>query len=168
LTAGDLGVIAWARQVDLPIFGTCGGFQYMVIEYVRNVLGHSAVSHAETDPQNPQALILPLSCSLKGKSEMITVPDKASWLFKTTGRHELTGHYFCSYGLHAEDRHRVEKGAMWFTAFSPDGDPRALELKGHTFFQGTLFQPSLDCTAESPNALIMDFLLQCERSSQGR
>ena len=34
-----LWAIRRARETGVPCFGTCGGFQHMVLEYARNVLG---------------------------------------------------------------------------------------------------------------------------------
>lgn len=42
--------IRWARENNFPLLGSCGGFQYMVIEYARNVLGFMNASHAESEP----------------------------------------------------------------------------------------------------------------------
>src|SRR5262249_10892526 len=45
-----LRVIRFARERGVPCLGTCGGFQHMVIEYARNVLGFRDAQHAEYDP----------------------------------------------------------------------------------------------------------------------
>ena len=36
---GALSAITYARTRDVPLLGTCGGFQHIVVEYARNVLG---------------------------------------------------------------------------------------------------------------------------------
>jgi CTP synthase (UTP-ammonia lyase) len=38
---GVLEIIRYARENDVPVLGTCGGFQHMVIEFARNVMGIS-------------------------------------------------------------------------------------------------------------------------------
>ncbi|HKA19383.1 MAG TPA: hypothetical protein VKM94_16570 [Blastocatellia bacterium] len=45
-----LWAIRYARENNIPCLGTCGGFQHMVIEYARNVLGFKDAQHAEYDP----------------------------------------------------------------------------------------------------------------------
>ena len=57
-------VIKWARENDFPILGTCGGFQYMVVEYARNVLGIHDTGHQETEPDAEKLIISKMSpCS---------------------------------------------------------------------------------------------------------
>lgn len=46
-TRGALDAIEWARTNDVPLLGTCGGFQHIVIEFARNVAGIEDAAHAE-------------------------------------------------------------------------------------------------------------------------
>src|SRR3989442_15811741 len=43
---GALDAIRYARENKVPFLGTCGGFQHLVIEYARNVLGIRDADHA--------------------------------------------------------------------------------------------------------------------------
>lgn len=49
--AGALKLIEFVREHNVPTFGTCGGFQHMVIEFARNVLGIKDAELAEYDPE---------------------------------------------------------------------------------------------------------------------
>jgi len=60
---GVFETLRWARESGKPFLGSCGGFQYAVIEYARNVLGWHDARHAETDTGG-RMVIAPLSCSL--------------------------------------------------------------------------------------------------------
>ncbi len=62
-----LWAIRHARENNIPCFGTCGGFQHMVIEYARNVLGFKDAQHAEYDPYASSLFISQLACSLAGR-----------------------------------------------------------------------------------------------------
>jgi CTP synthase (UTP-ammonia lyase) len=154
-------VIRWARENDFPILGTCGGFQYMVVEYVRNVLGIHDAGHQETEPDAEKLIISKMSCSLKGQQEEIHIKDHDSWIYNVLKRNTLTGKFNCSYGVNPVYQSQLNKPPFTFTAFSKDGDVRALELKTHRFFNGTLFQPPLDSSPEKPNELILDFINHC-------
>lgn len=158
---GVYEAIRWARENDFPALGTCGGFQYMIVEYAKNVLGFAHAGHEESEPEVEQLIISKLSCSLKGQQEEVHITDLDSWLYKILKTTRITGHFNCSYGANPVYQKSLNQYPMVFTAFSPSGEVRALELKAHRFFKGTLFQPPLDCTPEKPNPLIMDFFHEC-------
>src|SRR5215212_9375260 len=62
------------RERGLPFLGTCGGFQYAVVEFARAAAGIDA-THAETDAAAPDPVVARLSCSLVGeRREVRCVP----------------------------------------------------------------------------------------------
>jgi CTP synthase (UTP-ammonia lyase) len=67
-----LWAIHYARENKIPCFGTCGGFQHIVIEYARNVLGFKDAQHAEYDPYASSLFISQLACSLSGREMQLT------------------------------------------------------------------------------------------------
>ena len=158
--AGVYQVIQMARENDVPIMGSCGGFQYMILEYATNVLKIKDAGHEEINSK-AVPVISKLSCSLKGQEELVLIPDKRSWLYKVLGMESITGKYYCSYGLNPAFQERLSLSPFVFTAFSPTGEVRAFELMTHRFFKGTLFQPSLDSSLENPNPLITSFFGAC-------
>ena len=157
---GVYEVIRIAREENIPIIGSCGGFQYMIIEYARNVLNIKDAGHAESDP-DLIPVISKLSCSLKGQQELVSITDKSSWLYDVLREETVVGKYYCSYGINPAFQESLNKLPLVFTAVSPTGEVRALELKTHRFFKGTLFQPSLDSSEENPNPLIKSFFEAC-------
>jgi CTP synthase (UTP-ammonia lyase) len=162
--ANDDGVfelIRYARENDFPLLGTCGGFQYMVVEYAKNVLGFSDAGHEESQPDAKQLIISKLACSLKGQQEKITITDRHSWLFDVLKKDSFTGSFYCGYGVNSAFTRLIDQYPFVFTAFSPDNEPRAFELKAHRFFAGTLFQPPLDSSPENPNSLLISFFKKC-------
>lgn len=150
-------IIQWARENDFPILGTCGGFQYMVVEYARNVIGIKDADHEESTPQSTALVIAKLSCSLKGQQENVIIQDHNSWLYRVLSRERITGFFNCSYGVNPAYQKKINAYPFVFTAFSESGEVRALELKGHRFYNGTLFQPPLESTPDQPNPLLLDF-----------
>jgi len=150
-------IIRWARENNFPILGTCGGFQYMVVEFAQNVIGIADASHEESEPQASQLVISKLSCSLKGQQEDVLITDRSSWLYKIIQKDKITGFFNCNYGVNPVFQSKLNQAPITFTAFSISGEVRALEIKNHPFFKGTLFQPPLESTPEKPNPLIMDF-----------
>lgn len=155
-----LEVIRYARENNIPLMGSCGGFQFMVIEYAKNKLGINNAGHEETNGcVNP--VISMLSCSLKGREEEISIPEKESWLFNVLQTHTITAGYYCSYGVNPKFYKILNQHPFVFTAFSPTGEVRAFELRGHRFFKGTLFQPSLHSSPDRPNPLLLSFFNAC-------
>jgi CTP synthase (UTP-ammonia lyase) len=59
-----LAQIRRARTAGMPILGTCGGFQHMLVEFARNAAGLEDAAHAETDPDAADPVVARLSCSL--------------------------------------------------------------------------------------------------------
>lgn len=62
-----LWAIRYAREHGIPCLGTCGGFQHIIIEYARNVLGFKDAQHAEYNPCASDLFISKLDCSLAGR-----------------------------------------------------------------------------------------------------
>jgi CTP synthase (UTP-ammonia lyase) len=156
--------IQFARENNIPTFGNCGGFQHMLIEIARHVCGISEAGHEETHPGGKDLVITELACSLVRQEEELTITDESSQLFQIIGQAHFRGSYFCRYGINERYKGLLEAGGCLFTAYSGDGQVRAFELKGHPFFLGTLFQPALLSTRESPNPIILSFLRQCIRN----
>ena len=61
---GMLKGIEFARVHDRPFLGTCGGFQYALIECARNVLGVRDATTAEEDPHAKNIVIYPVACAV--------------------------------------------------------------------------------------------------------
>lgn len=161
---GVYKLIKWSRENNFPLYGSCGGFQYMLVEYARNVLGISKAGHEESEPQMEQLVISKLSCSLSGVAEEITITDKDSWLNEVLKTDKITGKFNCNYGVNAVYQNVLNQYPLVFTAFSPSGEPRAFELKAHRFYNGTLFQPPLDSSPVKPNPLLLSFFNKCSLS----
>jgi CTP synthase (UTP-ammonia lyase) len=70
-----LDAITYARTRDIPLLGTCGGFQHVVIEFARSVVGIADAEHAEHDPTASRLLINALACSLAGKVMDVTLVE---------------------------------------------------------------------------------------------
>src|SRR5439155_11040585 len=82
---GALSAIRIARERGIPLLGTCGGFQHIVLEYARNVLGFAEAEHEESAPNASPLFISRLACSLAGRTMTISLqPD--SMLARVYGR----------------------------------------------------------------------------------
>jgi CTP synthase (UTP-ammonia lyase) len=154
--------LMYARRNQLPTFGNCGGFQFMVLEFARNVAGLDDAYHAESESGPGDEVIAPLACSLKGQTEPLIVAA-GSRLAEVVGAGTMTGHFFCSYGIGPSYVPVLEKAGLVWTSRNTEGQPRSFELPGHRFYLGSLFQPALDSEAGRPNPLIRAFLEEVAR-----
>ena len=153
---GALIGIRYARENGVPFIGTCGGFQHLVIEYARNVMGFADASHAESDPYASCLFVTPLSCSLVGKSMEVTIKpgSKAAMACGSTRSMEK---YYCNFGLNPEYLEQLERSGLEITGKDENDEPRIAELASHPFFLGTLFVPQASSEPGNPHPLILDF-----------
>ena len=156
-TEGALRAIRFAREQNVPFLGTCGGFQYAMIEYARSVWRMGDATHAETDPNAPDPVIAPLSCSMTDVRERVRfVPGTRLAAIYDVAHTEES--YHCNYGLSPRIAERLAVGALRASAHAYKGDVRAVELKSHPFFIGTLFQPERRALHGAPNPLVDAFV----------
>jgi CTP synthase (UTP-ammonia lyase) len=138
-TQGVLDAIRFARTQPRPFLGTCGGFQHAVIEYAKAIWGIDAV-HAELDPNAINPVIAPLVCALREVRGGLHF-EPGSRLRKIYDRDSAHEEYHCSYGFNDAYLSNLQTGPLKIAAHDDDGSVRAVELDGHPFFIGTLFQP---------------------------
>jgi CTP synthase (UTP-ammonia lyase) len=136
---GALTAIQVARERHVPFLGTCGGFQYAVIEYARNVLGWTDAEHSETSPEASRQVIVPLLCSLVEVTAAVNLVE-GSRLAQAYGVSSIVEGYHCNYGLSSDFRAALADGPLRIDAVDDAGDVRGIELDDHPFFVATLFQ----------------------------
>ena len=148
-----IGAIQYARQKNIPILGTCGGFQHMILEYARNILGFKDAKHAEYDPDATRLFISQLSCSLRGRDMEINIkPD--SIVSSLYGELSIKEKYYCNFGVNPKYLDVLKSGPMQFTGSDSEGELRILEYAENRFFVGTLFVPQSNSTPKSPHPII--------------
>lgn len=157
---GALLTIRHARENAIPFLGTCGGFQHVVLEYARNVLGWADAEHAETSPHAARAVIAPLECALVEVTGSVRL-FAGTRIAATYGTSEATEGYRCRYGLNPEFRSELTAGPLRATADDETGEVRAVELDGHPFFVATLFQPERAALAGKAAPLVTAFVAAC-------
>jgi CTP synthase (UTP-ammonia lyase) len=140
--AGALSAIRTARERDIPLLGTCGGFQHALLEYAHNVCGIAGAGHAETTPDADQQIVVPLTCSLVGHEGVVRV-EPGSMVEGILGAERSVERYHCAYGLNASYAEVLRAHGLRFTGYDDEGAIRVAELPEHPFFLVTLFQPEL-------------------------
>ena len=160
-TDGALWAIQHARTRKIPFLGTCGGVQHALLEFARNALGLTDAAHAELEPGTPFPLLQPMRCPLVEVSQKILVVGGGrfrQWYGADCG---VEG-FHCSYGLNPGFEHLFHGTELEIAARAEDGAVRAVELRGHPFFIGTLFQPERRALAGSLHPLVQAFFDACQ------
>jgi len=161
---GCLNAITYARENAVPTIGTCGGYQYLVIEYARRVLGHAEAQHEEHDPEASELFIARLACSLVGRRlEVHLLPGtRVADCYPSSVSEEQ---YYCNFGLNPDYKEALEAGGFRASGTDADGEARILELSDHPFYVATLFVPPLTSSAERPHPLLVGFLKAAQRGA---
>jgi CTP synthase (UTP-ammonia lyase) len=154
---GALEAITYARTRDLPLLGTCGGFQHVVIEFARNLAGIPDADHAEHDPTASRLLIDVLACSLVGQVMDVTLA-KGSITHRAYGAGSATERYYCRFGLNPDYIEALTQSGLTISGVDQDGEARIVELPSHHFFVATLFVPQTSSAPDAPHPLIGAYL----------
>jgi len=158
---GVLLAIRYAREQQRPFLGTCGGFQHAVLEYARNVLQWSDADHGESSPDTARPVIAPLTCGpLQDYGDVQLVAG--SRLAAAYGKTNASEVYLCRYGVNSSFRAAIVTGPLREAAVDASGDLRAVELDGHPFFVGTLFQPERAALKGTVPPLVVAFVSACD------
>jgi CTP synthase (UTP-ammonia lyase) len=162
---GVLAAIEAARTQYIPLLGTCGGFQHLLIEFARNVCGLGAVENAEEHPAAPELLIVPLACALFGEEATVVV-EAGTLAARAMGAGRSTERFFCRYGLNDRYLATLEEHGLVVSGWDETGEARIAELPGHPFFLGSLFQPELSSDPTFVHPLIAAFAAAVRQHSQ--
>jgi CTP synthase (UTP-ammonia lyase) len=161
---GALSAIRIARESGIPLLGTCGGFQHIIIESARNLLGYADAEHEESAPTASRLFISRLACSLVGRTMSITLAP-GSMLAQIYGRNPVEEEYLCNFGVNPEYVETLRSGPLRVAGSDAEGLVRAVELPEHPFFIGTLFLPQHRSTPSEPHPLVSAFLRACAAQS---
>lgn len=160
---GALGAIRFAREHDVPLLGTCAGFQHVLVEFARNVLGIEGADHAEVNPEAADLICVPLACSLVGQQHPVLIEPGtfAARLYQVAKSVEP---FYCTFGLNPDYRAPLEQAGLRFSGFDSDGEPRILELPGHRFFLATLYVPQAAPPEHDPHPVLTGFIKATQRA----
>lgn len=164
---GMLKGIEFARRRDWPFLGTCGGFQYALIEFARNVLGIRDADTAENKSDSKNIVIYPVACAVPNRKRDApklsgVVPEirlrPGSYLQSFYMNDTIAEAFFCNYELNPEFEWCAMEAGFPIVARGPQGEVRAIESPTHRFFIATLFQPQLSSKPDKPHPLVMAFV----------
>ena len=164
---GMLKGIEFARRKDWPFLGTCGGFQYALIECIRNVVGLKDADTAENNSGSKNIVIYPVACAVPNRAKDAPklsgpVPEirlrPGSYLQSFYTQDTVTEEFFCNFEVNPEYEWAAMEAGFPVVARGPQGEIRAIESPTHRFYVATLFQPQLSSKPGEPHPLILAFV----------
>jgi CTP synthase (UTP-ammonia lyase) len=161
--AAAYGAARWARENDVPFLGTCGGLQYAVVEYFRNVLGVADASHAESDGSGASNVVHALACRLQGEERLVR-PVAGTRFSALVHDEPFVGMHYCSYGPGPDEVARLVEAGMVVEATAEDAGAEVLELPANRFYMLTLFQPQVGALAGRPLHPLLREFVRCARA----
>jgi CTP synthase (UTP-ammonia lyase) len=130
------------------------------------VLGIADADSGEHDSDSKNIVITPVSCAvpnrapgapkLSGAGKVGIV--EGSLLHAIYHADTVDEEYFCNYEVNPDYEGKLEAAGLRVTARGPDGEARAVEIRGHRFFLATLFQPQLSSTPDRPHPVFLAYL----------
>ncbi len=154
---GALTGVRYARENKVPLLGTCGGFQHVILEYARNVMGIQEAAHAEYDPYASQLFIQPLSCSLKGQTLPIQIRS-GTLAALAYGSTSIEERYYCNFGLNPACQQALQDAGLLISGWDEQQEARIVEIADHPFYLATLFVPQSRSPEGEPHPLIVAFV----------
>lgn len=154
----------FAREKQRPWLAVCGGTQYALVEFGRNVLNLPDCDHVEHEPDCsvkfvnflPDPYRVPNDGPLKSFPIDIRPGTRAASIYSTTCVDEM---FFANYMLDPAYYDRVTASGLVFSGtFDDNVTPCLVEIREHPFFMGALFQPQITSSSEAPHPLICAFL----------
>ncbi len=130
------------------------------------MLGIAGAGHTENDPDAAVPLIVQVACAvpdradgaplLSGTVRIRLVPGSRAAM--ALGVPAVEEEFTCNYELNPAFRAAFEAAGMTVAGVSDADEVRIVELAGHPFFVGTLFQPQLNSRPDAPHPLVLAYL----------
>ena len=153
---GKVGALRWAREHRVPTLGLCLGLQCMVIEAARNLLGLSAASSAEMEPETPDPVVATMDSqrqilhgdgNLGGTMRLGSYPAvlaEGSIVAETYGTNEVSERHRHRFEVNNDYRERLASVGLRVSGTSPDGrltEFVELDRSQHPYYVATQAHP---------------------------
>ena len=158
--------IQFARERDWPFLGTCGGFQYALIECVRNVLNIKDADSAENNSGSKNIVICPVACAVPNQASGApklsgVVPEirlrPGSYLQSFYGKDTVSEEFFCNFEVNPDFEWAAIEAGFPVVARGPQGRFAPSNRPTHVFLSPRCINPSFPRSRTRP-------ILWCWRS----
>ena len=172
---GKIIAAEYARTHDIPTFGICLGFQMMVIEFARNVLGYRDANSSEMDESTPHNVI-DMMAEQKNITQKGGTMRLGAYECALTKGSRTAKAYHGQTRIKERHRHRYEFNNVYKEEFEKHGmqcvgmNPgtnlvEIMEIPTLKWYIGTQFHPEYSSTVLHPHPLFLDFVAACIKAS---
>jgi len=157
---GVINGIRYARENNIPFFGTCSGFNYAVLEFGQALFQLPAVHHPYEDValQPNEIFLQPLSFCGTGMHTINFKPVKGTLTDKIYNMAEIVyEESHCTYGVSLQMISVFDKEGLIVAGCDEEGEAKIMEYNRNDFFIITLFLPQFRSTLQNPHPLIRAF-----------
>lgn len=164
---GKIQALRFARENNMPCFGLCLGFQLMLVEAARALLGLTAATSAEFDAQSQEAVICLLDeqTGVTSKGGTMRLGEYPCAIMPGSCAHAA----YQSLMVRERHRHRYEfnnayrqrleaVGVVFSGVYQEKNLVEIVELKNHRFMLGTQFHPEFKASYLKPHPLFVRFI----------
>jgi CTP synthase len=165
---GKIEAVRLARTHNIPFLGICFGMQASVIEYARNVLGHTNANSREVNPDTPHPVIDLMeeqkAVTHKGGTMRLGACDcdlqagsLASQIYGDAARiSERHRHRFEFNNAYLD---ALQAAGMKASGINPEtGLVEVVEIPAHPWFVGVQYHPEYKSTVAHPHPLFVSFV----------
>ena len=165
--SGKIRVIEYARQKKIPFLGICLGMQCVIIEFARNVLGHSNANSDEFNEKTDYPVISLLEGQIGSERKGGTmrlgsypcIVAKNTLLYETYQKEEISERHRHRFEFTLRFKDIFEKEGMIFSGMSPNKNlVEAIELKDHPWFIAVQFHPEFQSKPTIVHPLFQGFI----------
>ena len=164
---GKIKAVQYAREQKIPFLGICLGMQMAVIEYARNVLGHTQANSLEMDSKTPDPVIHLMegqkkvtqkggtmrlgawSCDLKPGSLAHKIYGVSQIAERHRHRFEFNNKYLADIQSH---------GMIASGTNTENNLVEVVEVPEHPWFIGVQYHPEYKSTVANPHPLFVAFV----------
>ena len=164
---GKISTIKYARESNTPFLGICLGMQCAVIEFARNVLGHSGAHSTEMNANTSEPVIYLMedqrSITDKGGTMRLgaysCVVSENSYSYDAYNNSSIIERHRHRYEFNNKYKEAFENAGMKATGINPDNNlVEIVEINNHPWFVAVQFHPEYKSTVINPHPLFVSFI----------
>lgn len=130
------------------------------------MMGIPGADSAEHGSDSKNIIITPVACAMPNRAEgapmlsgegMIRLEPETE-LNSIYARREVHEEYFCNYEVNPEFEKALLESGLRISGRGPQGEIRAVELRGNRFFIAVLYQPQRSSSPARPHPVISAFI----------